>query len=375
MIEVFFATNRRHTGPDDAPVFGNRPIGESSVDFRVGRAFVRKQGDEYVYDSAVLEGEALTGDSATEKLGSRQLFKTVRERLRDRRTDLIFFIHGFASTFATSMERGAELTEKYLVPEGDVPGRDTPNAAEPAPQVQPVVLVFAWPSDGATQPRRKYFDDREDAVTAGRSMARAMRTLLEYLREDSRRHTQPGDAPASDEICGQRFHLVAHSMGVYALRHALIALPEVGESQPASTPLARRLPRLLDHTFLMAADEDEDAFENSQKLGRLPELTAFTHVYHSAHDRALIVSDWTKSNPARLGHDGPTTLDGLNDRVDAIDCRRVDETDDFGDGAHQYYRKRYEVVEDVKSVLAEVAAPDVPFRTGLGPNRFRINRR
>jgi esterase/lipase superfamily enzyme len=374
MIEVFFATNRRHSGDDDAPTFGTRPIEDSSVDFRVGRAFVRKQGDAYVYDRAVLEGESLTGDSATERLGSRRLFKTVRDRLRDERTDLIFFIHGFASTFASSMERGAELTEKYLVPEGDAVARDAPNAAGEPPKVQPVVLVFAWPSDGAAQPRRKYFDDREDAVTAGRAIARAMLRLCDYLREDSQRHTEAGTAPAPDEICGQRLHLVAHSMGNYALRHTLVALPELGEAPRGTTPLTRRLPRLFDHAFLMAADADEDAFEHAEKLGRLPELAANPHVYHSAHDRALTVSDWTKNNPPRLGHDGPRSLDGINDRIDTVDCQQVDETDDFGDGAHQYYRGRAEVVDDVKAVLADVAGPEIPFRTVLGTNRYRINR-
>ena len=96
--------------------------------------------------------------------------------------------------------------------------------------------------------------------------------------------------PDTDQlICNQRIHLVAHSMGVWALHHAVSRLAGELQMEP--------LPRIFEHVLLMAADEDDDTFEHPLKLGLLPGMAKFVHVYHSRSDRILDVSDLTKGNP------------------------------------------------------------------------------
>jgi hypothetical protein len=68
----------------------------------------------------------------------------------------------------------------------------------------------------------------------------------------------------------------------------------------------------------------------------------------------LQISDVSKGNPNRLGVDGPRNLDRINVRIFAVDCRDVDWTD-LGEGRHQYYRLRPEVIEDVSAILSKDA--------------------
>lgn len=101
----------------------------------------------------------------------------------------------------------------------------------------------------------------------------------------------------------------------------------------------------------MCADEDEDALENKEKLGLLPQLCNAVHVYHSKDDQALVISDFTKLNPDRLGSNGPKDMSKVGQKVVSIDCRHVDSTT-ATHANHQYYRLRPEVISDVKQVLA-----------------------
>jgi esterase/lipase superfamily enzyme len=125
------------------------------------------------------------------------------------------------------------------------------------------------------------------------------------------------------------------------LRHAL---------QGIISQYRANLPRVFQNIFLMAADEDSDALELEFKMARLPELAEAVHVYYSASDEALSISDRTKGNPDRLGSTGPRTLTNLPHKITLVDCRNVDDTSPLTDVRHQYYRKRPEVIADVRQV-------------------------
>ena len=58
-------------------------------------------------------------------------------------------------------------------------------------------------------------------------------------------------------------------MGNYVLRHAL---------QELKAQLNNRLLRLFEQILMMAADEDDDAFEFDYKLFSLPRITSRTSV-------------------------------------------------------------------------------------------------
>jgi esterase/lipase superfamily enzyme len=148
-------------------------------------------------------------------------------------------------------------------------------------------------------------------------------------------------------------------MGNWALRHALRKFIELN---------AGTVPRIFDCVFLMAADEDNDALQVLLKLKQLDELANRIFVYHAANDVALTISDRTKGMPDRLGSDGPQNLDHVSERVMAVNCREVCETE-LAHGRHQYYRLRDEVIRDVQATLADVPQDDRPWRQAIRPGR------
>lgn len=322
-IEVYFATNRGYDPRETTPTsFGNRFHPDGAQFFRVGHARVAAfaNGRFRVREVETLpERGADEGDVASELRGSDALLPEIRACAARESRDVLVFIHGFAGTFEESLERAAQLRKAYLVtPSGRRAGRE------------PMVFLFSWPANGRMVPFLSYRSDRQDAEQSGIAMARALMRLLEFL--ESR-----GDS------CRQRIHIVAHSMGNWALRHAIFGMRQL--------LVGSRLPKIFDHVFLMAADEDEDALEHPHKLGLLPQLARAIHVYHSVNDHALTISDVTKNHPDRLGAAGPRTFSGLSTRITAVDCSRVDETT-TAHANHQYYRLREEVIRDVRAVLS-----------------------
>ena len=246
---------------------------------------------------------------SSNRLGSQKLFESLKARMINKKCDTILYVHGYNVSFKESLEVAARLRTIYRIQ-----GRPPFN-----------VLVFSWPSDASAA---FYRSDRHDAETSGLAIARGLLKTVEFLRTLSRR-----------EQCRQKIHLVAHSMGIYAFRHALQEL--IGMS-------SQHLPRLLDELVLAAADEDDDAFELSHKLARLPELGKRVTVYFNRSDRALTASDVFKGNPDRLGSDGPRSPRALHAKLNPVDCSDIDHK--FP--GHSYFRQTNRVVRDVIDVLA-----------------------
>lgn len=345
MATVYFATNRSYDGtlPTD---YGDRfhPLGPQF--YRVGWADVVKVSndpdDGYKVKSVKTapEKSGKEKDDEGAKLGSKGIFTTLREGpdKEECAKDILVYVHGFSNDFKNTLCRAAQLMDAYAV---------TRNGETTVPDM----FAFAWPSDASTTPWG-YASDRDDAAQSGIAMARALKRLIDFLDEQ-------------DSKCGRRLHLVAHSMGNWALRHAVLGIRALLGSA--------RLPKIFDNAFLMAADEDDDAFEHQTKLGLLPELARSIHVYHSVDDLALTISDKTKFNPDRLGSAGPRTFSGISTRISGIDCSKVDETKTLH-ANHQYYRLRPEVIADVRAVIAGALRPDeIPGREVVeSGRRYRL---
>ncbi len=359
--DVFFATNR--TQPTrKGGAFGNRFHREGPQFFEVGHATVTwKDPDPGTrdWDAFDIAYELQAGrrpavetldprevpethrkQARNERTGSARMFQRLRQEMQETNRDILVFLHGFANSFENSIARAAQLKEAYTI---------LPPAGEPA--YEPFTFAFCWPSDGKVQPPWKYTSDRDDAALSGIAMARALRRLVDFLE--------------ADERCDCRLHLVAHSMGNWALRHAILGLRALLDE--------RRLPRLFENAFLMAADEDDDCFESIGKMASLTDLANSIQVYHSRDDLALKISDSTKGNVDRLGANGPKSFSGISSRITAIDCRKVDNTEPQH-GRHQYYRLRKEVIADVRHVLSGRYPPDqIPDREKVEPGRrYRI---
>lgn len=367
VTNVYFATNR--TEPEtEGGQFGDRFHKDGPHFYRVGEAEVTWPEIEtppdggFVSDDTAFDAwddckvsyelepetapEAIEAASTPElthksgaggEAGSSNLFSGLRGDPDKDEPDILVYIHGFANTFDSAMSRAAQLKEMYRIP-----------APADGVERKPDVFAFSWPSNGAVQPPWEYANDREDAAFSGIAMARALQRLLDFLA-------------AQDKPCKRRLHLVAHSMGNWALRHAVQGLLTLNDGA--------RLEKIFDNVFLMAADEDEDCFEHRDKLAALTEMARRVHVYHAADDLPMHVSDKTKFNMDRLGTDGPRSFSGLSSRITAIDCNAVSDTL-FAHGRHQYYRLRKEVLADIRHVLSGryISSP-VPGRDVIEPGR------
>ncbi|MGE3173045.1 MAG: alpha/beta hydrolase [Planctomycetota bacterium] len=302
---VYFATNRnpnRKTDPDD---FDGRFNAESVDSLRFGRADVQRSADGYEVTAVHVAPERLRQDQAKSLLGSANVFEELRDRMRQGR-DALAFIHGYNVDFREALVTGARLADAY------------------GPDLE--VVVFSWPSDGSMLPFLAYKRDRTDAAASAPAFARALLKLRDFVHEVRR----------GDE-CGSRLHLMAHSMGNYVLRHGIQEVLRHGS-----------IPRVFDQVFLMAADEDDDAFELDHKLRPLPHLGQGVHVYFNRGDTALVISDRTKANPTRLGSRGPREPLNVPASVTIVDVSEVV----GGMIEHDYLVRDPRTVRDVSAVLA-----------------------
>jgi esterase/lipase superfamily enzyme len=310
---IYFATNRNPIpNAETASAFGTT-FAKPPSNLRFGKV-TRSDAAEsmVVFDQKLInkipDPNFDDPSKTAEVLGSTQMFREINAELRGGK-DLILYIHGYNNSFRGALGETFALAEYY--------------AANPA-----VFVLFSWPLDGSTA-KRAYFSDRHDAETSGAALSRGLQKMAHFLKELS-----------PDQHCRQRLHLVAHSMGCFALRHAVRHI--------ANT--TTRIRRIFDEVFLFAADEDADALSNPQKLGILPSFAKRISVYTNTKDKTLFLSDTTKGNPDRLGAGGPDNTRALHDKFSIIGCDRVSGllNDPYG---HHYLRSSEAVRDDVLEVL------------------------
>ncbi len=339
MVKVYFGTNRkpnRKKAPDDFG-WGFSEAGLASL--RFGMAEVTG-GNLDNYD-LYLAPERLRKDVERKikggkgsVLGSLNVFERVRDKMIGHARDTVVFIHGYNVSFKQALTSAAELKRNFSTARGG-PGVN--------------VVLFSWPSDGSMMPFIAYANDRQDAAASGPAFARGLLKLADFLR---------GSRPV--EACDQRVHLVAHSMGNYVLRHAVQEIVAHSPGRPV---------RIFDQVFLMAADEDDDAFEYAHKLKPLPRLAKRVNVYFNNEDAGMAISDKTKGNPDRLGDDGPRVPRGIPGKVTLVDCTPVVE----GLVEHSYYLDTPTVVGDMQKVLVGTPSDGFADRHYVQEsNRYRL---
>lgn len=306
MNQVLFVTNRNPLGGEPPDDFGTGFNSEAPDCLRLGKATF--SGKEVTVHTAA---ENVTDVAGEQKLGSKEIFAKLQADMR-KGADTIVFIHGYNVSFEDALRTGDIIRRAY--PGGRKNKRN--------------VVVFSWPSNGSMLPLLAYKSDRADARSSSGAFARGLMKLAEFLEGVLRGHNDP---------CKARIHLMCHSMGNYVLRNGI---QEVRRVQG-------RLPRLFDQIFLFAADEDYDAFELEYKLLPLPELGQAVNVYFNSGDTGLVVSDKTKSNPARLGSRGPRLPLNVPGTVNLVDVSKIA----GGLVEHSYFLEDKRVIFDVNQVL------------------------
>ena len=332
---IYFGTNRDGRPAAKPTRFGKRFSDDGLANLRFGKASVTGKRVSIAVHQESLErlGTTKLMDAERSKLGSSTLFSALRSEMRELRSDTIVFIHGYNVSFKEAVQAAARVHDNFS-------GLNSGAGVN--------VVLFSWPSDGSMAPWLAYSSDRRDAAASGPAFARGLLKLNDFFQKMAR-----------EDVCEQRIHLVAHSMGNYVLRHALQELRRQSRGG---------IPRLFDQIFLMAADEDDDAFELDHKLRLLPRLGRRVNVYFNRGDTAMAISDATKGNPDRLGDDGPRSPFQVPGKVTQIDCTYVVE----GAIEHSYYLEP-RVARDMAQAMEGLDPLDVEGRAFLDDrNRFLL---
>lgn len=340
-LTLYYATNRKHEGknrwrPD---AYGTKFSDDGMENLRFG--FVTVDADDTkiegflnkdMEDCGTGDGEGLGGylakcaESARieayreslskdiaeaaqkdAKLGSKAMFADLMSDM-EKASDALIYIHGFNVSWHSAV--GSALALQTMLRRA--------KARDPSQSI--VVVLFTWPSDGMALPWASYKSDRSEAAGSGAAVGRAFLKARDFLA-DLRDRAKKGGR----ELCGQDLHLLCHSMGNYLLQNALTRLYD-------HTP-GEALPRLFEHVFLCAADVDDTSLETDQPLGRINQISRNVTIYHNRQDTALVVSDYTKGNPERLGGAGAAHPALLHNKVHQVDCTPVV----HGIVEHSYY--------------------------------------
>jgi len=314
-IRVFFVTNRDYQPDNKLAVFGSHFNPDGVAGLRFGYADYEADGPNPTLTGVTVYEDKKGAEDKTP--GSQNLLGDLHKVMAGEKNDTMVFIHGFNVSFREALDAAATLVAQVQVGQGR----------------QLNMVLFSWPSDGKKVPWMSYYSDREDGRASGPALARAYLMLQEFVAKLGEK-----------EHCQRNLHLLAHSMGAYVLRNGLQAIL-------AKDP--NKLTRLFDQILLAAPDEDDDTFETDQKFRLLPRLGRRVTVYFNRNDRALLISDKTKSNPDRLGSDGPRLIDLIPKKVVLVDCRNVAMRGDKVAG-HSYYINNTAMTDDIGRVLADL---------------------
>lgn len=328
-LDIYYATNRCHIGDDrwNPTAYGKKFSDDGMENLRFGRVSLQLDDTEVLKCVQTPVGQLGSGDglslmdylskqvpqgriqayqealqsnihqdSQNAALGSAALFQDIQQAMLQS-SDVLVFIHGFNVSWQDAVANAAALQLML----------NRPGLGDPKQKV--LVLLFTWPSDGQALPFTSYRSDRAEAEGSGAAFGRGLLKLRDFLAGLRDRSGQ-GQA-----LCGQNIHLLCHSMGNYLLQHTLRRIDDF-------TP-GNALPRLFEQVFLCAPDVDDTALEDPAKLGRLHELARQVTVYHNKGDKALVISDYTKGNPDRLGSAGAARPVALHQKIQQLDCSLV----------------------------------------------------
>ena len=361
-VAELLAKHRPNTGPGD---------GEALQDY-FGKCLREGQRIE-AYPESIPEGMVNEGAQKKVLLGSKAMFADLQTDMRAGR-DVLLLIHGYNVSWEDAVGSAASLEATMNQPE---------DSGATTQQVR--VVLFTWPSNGQALPFASYKSDRSDARGSAGAVGRGLLKMRDFLHELGRevrmvnrevqalrtelsgqgmRASEVDRAVAQMEetqVCGQKLHLLAHSMGNYVLQNALNRL---WEHSPGTA-----LPRLFDHVFLCAADVDDNVLDTGQPLEQVHQVANKVWIYHNPNDTALRISDYTKGNPDRLGQRGAARPQALHQKMAQVDCSPLV----TGLTQHSYYTNG-RIARDIRLALQGIAPDHTTrgLRAGAGMNIWRF---
>lgn len=318
MTTVFFATNRRKTGPGPRD-FGAEMAAPGAANIAYGVAEV----------TGVSVPKEKTGTiKSVRDVAMGDFSQAAKDRILGADRNLLIFIHGADNTFDDAITRAAFNREWFAAAGNDA--TDT------------TVIAFTWPSRSFTLPKHSYEADLSISGRSGRHVASFLQVAAEL-----------GTALKAAKAA-RRVFLLAHSMGNHALHAGIEAWFDAG--LPAQM--------LFDQVVLAAPDEVAGTFllKNNDGLSALPSLADRITVYHSERDRLLLLSE-AVNHTDRLGFGGADRMDETAiypaRKFRFVDCTWVADYawDIPPDATHQYYRRSEMVRADITACLLDKPRP------------------
>jgi esterase/lipase superfamily enzyme len=246
------------------------------------------------YEESISKDMAEAGQTNIQH-GSNAMFADVQADM-EAFSDVLVYIHGFNVNWFDAV--GSALSLQTMLR----------NRGDKSQNV--VVILFTWPSDGLALPWVSYKSDRSEARGSGAAVGRALLKTRDFLVGLRDRAKEGGG-----KLCRQDIHLLCHSMGNFLLQQVL---SRMWDYTPGNT-----LPRIFEHVFLCAPDVDDTALESGQPLEKIDQIARNVTIYHNRGDVAMVVSDYTKGQPERLGGAGAAHPGLLHNKVHQVDCTPV----------------------------------------------------
>lgn len=305
-VRVFYATDRRDTGRAHAESrFGM----ERTTTLQLGDAVVTLPGTHgrgYWETAGLLEADNPARHIRIEELHDPVRFDAgfwdqVRDAVsRSEKRELLFFIHGYFTDFATAVSRAGQIAHDVKL--------DGP------------VIAYSWTSQAFFW---GYAADSENVLWTEPYLTRFLESLV---RESGAEH----------------IHLLAHSMGTRALVRAIREMDR-GLSGPAGPK--------FDQIVLAASDIDVELFARDF-APRLTRMANRTTIYVSNNDWALLGAE-RLFGYKRLGQlwalNKAEDLAGASlDRIDVVDVSAHDK----GCYGHIYYGSSPRVLDDLVGIFS-----------------------
>lgn len=356
-LSLYYATNRNHLGERWSPdSYGQDFSADRANNLRFGRVTVDVSANkvkDYLHDTVnkrAGDGESLasyiekklrkkhhisafeepeySSTTTNSPLPSTLVFQELKKQMETKR-DLVVFIHGFNVDWFEAV--ASALALELMLNRHSQDNDDLKDTS---------VFLFSWPSNGAMMKNKAYLSDRNDARDSSIAVARGFLKLRDFLMTLRPKHKDP----VINE-CGQQLHLLCHSMGNYVLQHALISLDKLNNQ--------KRFPQLFHHIFMCAPDVDDNIFELERPMVNLHRLAKQVTVYYNNGDLAMYISDYTKGNTDRLGHNGTARPFQLHHKVSQVNCSKIV----GGITEHSYYLWAT-VNEDIRQSIDDIPYED-----------------
>jgi esterase/lipase superfamily enzyme len=359
-VPVYFATDRVRAAAEGVIQFGTermQPPGLHLGKLRVALGPKHRLG---AVDAAVAvmpisqSGGAGTNGSILVRGSGGEMARFADSRLRAAirasrpspergRRRVLFFIHGYNSSFDYAVRKTAQLA-------GDL------GLVNCHGQTRGVAISYSWPSYESVL---SYMGDEENAEWTEQRLTPFLSALAQVCRQEN-----------------AELYLVAHSMGSRALVRSLADLSTYGNG-PAG--------KLADHVVLLAPDIGKGLFE--QYIDRFVPHVGHLTIYVSARDRALALSTALHGGRQRLGLFGATVIAALELTGIRLDNHRAlgsvaEERDTLGridmidvtQGFASQFGHSYEdpkFIADLRALLNDQTAPGESNRANLKPRQVR----